>query len=299
MSFEARQAGTVATSPRTLAADVSSAFPGIPAGPVPAGALASVPFARRCDRALADEIAAFIAGWRAESTAVNLHNLAVGLSGGVDSILTAALARRACRDDAEVTAVIVLIGDETARAHLALLADTATALGLEPVVVDGEATAAAMRAAWPETGGWSAINIETRVVQDLIFQVADSRRAGVLATTDRSEYLLGRYTEHFYGQIAPLVGLYKSEVLALAAALDLTGTVADDRPGCEGHWYDDEVLGAGYDVIDPLLHLLCEEKLSPEDICRRYAIADRAWVEALARRVHDQPLRTVTRCFSR
>jgi NH3-dependent NAD+ synthetase len=137
--------------------------------------------------------------------------------------------------------------------------------------------------------------METRTIQSLIFQVADSRNALVAATTDRSEWLLGRYTEAFYGHCAPLAGLYKSEVIALARCLNVEDSVQDSRPGCENYWYDDEVLGAGYDVVDSLLHLLVDVGKSPDQICAELQIEDLDWIEGFSERVQFQPLRTTTR----
>src|SRR5262249_7383638 len=131
------------------------------------------------------------------------------------------------------------------------------------------------------------------------FQTADSMQAAVCATTDRSEGLLGRYTEHFYGHFAPIAHLYKTEVIELARFLGVPGGVVNQRPGCESHWYDDEVLGAGYDVIDPLLHLMVEERLTDADIRVGYGVDDTRWLSKLRERLDRQPARVVTRALQR
>ncbi len=101
-------------------------------------------------------------------------------------------------------------------------------------------------------------------------------------------------TEAFYGQLEPLGELWKTEVADLARSLGVTEFLSNPRAGCEDYWYDDEVLGAGYDVIDPILHLMCEERRSPETILGRYG-GDLGWLTAIASRVRAQPLRTTSR----
>jgi NH3-dependent NAD+ synthetase len=116
-----------------------------------------------------------------------------------------------------------------------------------------------------------------------------------VSTVDRSEELLGRQTECFYGQIAPIASLFKLEVEDLARALGVVDILSDPRPGCEAHWYDDEVFGVGYDVIDTVLHLLVDEQRTPEWIAETYGVADLGWIERVATRVATQPLRLDTR----
>ncbi len=284
---------------RVLDAEVVHAFPGTPQTNIRPEDFASMPYRGIAYGKLVNELTSFLASYLRESSALGYSKLAVGLSGGIDSVVCAALCRRACPSRSDVIAVTVLVGDEMERARLSTLSRYAAALDLSHVFIDGQDIHRAMMAAWPSVGAWSHINIETRVVQSLIFQVADACGAAVIATTDRSEFLLGRYTEGFYGQVGPLLGLMKSEVYALADQLDLDCASQDLRPGCEGHWYDDEVLGAGYDIVDPLLRLLVDEGRKPEDICSAFGIVDRSWVDALALRVSVQPLRTTTRAFDR
>lgn len=288
-----------ASNPRTLDAEVVRAFPGVPKHKIRSEAFTSVPYRSAVDAGLLEKLISFISGALLESSPVGYSGLAVGLSGGVDSVVTAALCRRACPSRSDVVAVTVLMGDDEECARLSALSECAAAMDLPHIAVDGRDAHRALVAAWSNTGPWSRINIETRVVQSLIFQVADSRNAAVVATTDRSEFLLGRYTEGFYGQVAPLLALFKSEVYDIAHELELRSAIRDLRPGCEGHWYDDEVLGVGYEIVDPLLYLLVDENRRPSEICSSYGIQDRAWVNAFASRILNHSLRTTTRAFER
>ena len=162
--------------------------------------------------------------------------------------------------------------------------------------VDASALLAAKRGLIQDLGPFSEINIITRCIQDAIFQVADSEMAAVVSTTDRSEALLGRHTEHFYGHLAPLIGLFKTDVLGLARACGLPRDVIEQEPGCTDAWLDREVLGAGYEIIDPILYLLVEEAWTADRIADEFGM-DPDWLRSIEHRVKHQPARTVTRAF--
>lgn len=275
---------------------VLQAFPGTPAAPVDPASFAGVNYRSGSPAAVLDTLTQELAGFFDDALSAGFDGLLVGLSGGIDSLMCAELCRRALPADRIVAATVVFDPPDR-QISLAALEQQARALGIAHVSLPGEPTLQAMTAAWPESGPWSAINIETRCVQSLLFQLADARNFLVCATTDRSELLLGRFTEVFYGHVAPLHNLYKTEVEALAAHCGIMPLLADSRPGCPGHWYDDEVLGASYAVIDPLLHLLAEGKLSTAEIASRHGIADRGWLEGLRQRLHSQRIRVSTRAL--
>lgn len=284
--------GTTDARPvRDFPSDLLRFFPGSPNPPPSTARFATVsPFCLPLMGIAVDPLIEAIARYLEAAAVLGLRGIALGLSGGVDSVVCAELCRRAAGQE-NVTAVTVLIGRQAERRHLANLSRTAEIIGIPHVVVDGAQVHQAMEATWPKKGLWSPINMETRVVQTLVFQVADSQGSSVCATTDRSEAVLGRYTEAFYGHVSPLMGLYKTQVLELAAYLGVMEAVSDTRPGCEGHWYDDEVLGADYRTIDPILHLLTTGGISPRQICRAFGPLDEGWVSRIHDRIQLQPIR--------
>lgn len=271
---------------------VRSMFPGAPTQPVTGSCFASVDLGLRVDDKLQETLRSFIVVRFDAMADMHYQGIVVGLSGGLDSVVCAGLCAAALGAH-RTLAVTVLVGSEAERSHLLAASRQASVLGLQCAVIEGGPTMEAAAAAWKERGPWSPINLETRVVQSLVQLVADGREYAICATMDRSERLLGRYTEAFYGQIAPLSNLYKSEVGLLARLTGFSAAMVDDRPGCEGHWYDDEVLGAGYDVLDPILHLL-SSGLTPEQIAATYGIADVRWLHAIAQRLRLHPLRLST-----
>ncbi|MEA2416622.1 MAG: synthase [Thermoanaerobaculia bacterium] len=275
--------------------EVLESFPGTPQGPCNPQALAAVRFRHGTAQASIDVIVQFlVTEWKALEK-IGLHGAVIGLSGGLDSVVTVRLCQMAAGRTQAVRAVTVNLGRPGDAERTASCVECARQLGVEHLVVDATEVRRAMLEACPASGPWSGINTDTRLIQDLVFGVADRHRSTVVSTGDLSEKLMGRQTEAFYGQLEPLGSLYKSEVIDIASAIELTDTLTDRRPGCEDYWYDDEVLGVGYDVIDPLLHLLRTENRPPSWIAEKYGIVDIAWIERLAHRVANQGLRTQCR----
>lgn len=113
---------------------------------------------------------------------------------------------------------------------------------------------------------------------------ADLMKAGVVGTLDKSDRLLG-LTGGFYGHLTPFYSLYKSEVYDLAKFLNLPyqPTLYQD------HLYQNTPLP--WDKIDPILYLLTEKQLKPEEISEHYKI-DIHWLRSLRLYVNKQLFQT-------
>lgn len=244
------------------------------------------------DDALVERVVRFLNQGLSDLAPLDYRALAIGFSGGIDSVAAIALARRS---DPPVTAIIVNLGREGEAPRIARLRDHVRRLGVEYVEVDGSAARTALIGSGELGQDWLPINLDTRLIQTLIFREADRLHAAVVSTTDLSERLLGRHTECFYGQLAPLAGLYKTEVDRLIDFLGVRGAVSESRPGCEDYWFDDEALGADYDIVDPILHLMATEQWMPAEIGNAFGFGDTAWLERIQKRLKMQPLRLVER----
>lgn len=255
----------------------------------------SVAFARPIDDRLVGLIRAFVCDSFARLGAVGLQHVVVGLSGGLDSVVSAVLCRDALGAD-RVTAVTVDLGIASHAAQTKDASRTAEDLGLTHRVIDASKLHAQSSSLLAEQGPFTSINVATRVIHGTLFQFADAHMAGVVSTVDRSEELLARHMECFYGHFAPLATLYKSEVVELATRLRVPDRVIRQEPGCADFWKDQEVLGAGYEVIDPILHLLVDKEWSADRIAAKYGL-DQDWVSRIERRVRSQPARMTTRVF--
>ncbi len=210
----------------------------------------------------------------------------VGLSGGIDSALTARLARDALGADR----VLGLLLPDAAYPP-ALLEETvryAADLGVAHRVVPIGPAVAAMRSLLPEVVDPVDVgNLTARLRMVALY--ASARPAGrrVVGTGNKSELLLGYFTKHGDGgvDLLPLGDLYKSQVRQLADELGLPRAVRE-RPPSAGLWEgqtDEGELGLPYDDIDRILAGL--EQLRPEaEIAARTGLPVAA-VARVARRV--------------
>jgi NAD+ synthase len=100
-------------------------------------------------------------------------------------------------------------------------------------------------------------NLMARVRMIMLYQRARKLGAVVVGTSNKSEYLTGYFTKH--GDAAcdfmPLVGLYKTQVVALARELGVPGTVIGKEysPDFWPGQTDEEELGMTYEEIDDML----------------------------------------------
>ena len=221
------------------------------------------------------------------------RRVVVGLSGGLDSTTAAVLCRRAL-GPAGVTAVIVDLGVRGHATQARRAAAVAEELGIPFRLLRNRGLVGSLLEASPHQGPFSRVNAVTRAIHSLIFQYADARTDAVVSCVDRSEYLLSRHMEYFYGHIAPLQPLYKTEVARLADQIGVPRRVIEQPAGCVDAWLDEAVLGTSYDRLDPILFLIEERKWSALPIARKFGV-DRRWLERVIARMNHREWRMVTR----
>jgi NAD+ synthase len=111
-------------------------------------------------------------------------------------------------------------------------------------------------------------NTKSRIRANILYHFANSIGALVLGTSNKSETRLGYGTK--YGDLAAdieVIGdLYKTEVRAMAAFLDIPREIIDKAPTAElfSGQTDAEELGADYSVLDTILVL--EDKIDESGI---------------------------------
>ncbi len=204
-----------------------------------------------------EQTARQISTWLREKVqAAGARGLVVGLSGGVDSACTAALAKRAMGE--EVLGVLMPCGSSPEDAHYArLVADT---LGIRTVTVDLGPVYDAFLKVLPPAGELAAANIKPRLRMVVLYYLAAANHYLVAGTGNKSELMVGYFTKYGDGgvDLEPLGELYKWQVFELARSLGVPQPVID-RPPSAGLWAgqtDEGEMGITYKVLDATLAMI-------------------------------------------
>jgi NAD+ synthase len=204
---------------------------------------------------------------RAHALGGGRDGVVLGLSGGIDSALTARLAADAL-GPAHVLGVM-MPDDAFPPALLAETEAYARALGIDSRTVPIGPIEAAFAAALPGPSDVVTLgNTKARIRMTVLYAIARGGRRLVAGTGNKSELLLGYFTKYGDGgvDLLPIGDLYKTEVRALAAELGLPEAIRA-RPPTAGLWdgqTDEEELGAPYEVVDRILRGLEELRSEPE-----------------------------------
>lgn len=208
----------------------------------------------------------------------NFTDVFIGLSGGIDSALTSALAVEALGAK-QVTAVF-MPSDITAEESRICAYETAQRLEIEILEISIAELMERYRLSLPPiVEGIVAENLQPRIRGNILMALANSRDSLVLAPANKSEIAVGYNTLYgdTVGALAPIADLYKTEIYQLAALINqqagkqvIPQRVIDRAPSAElrPNQLDEEDLPP-YSILDPLLKAIIEQALTREQIIAR------------------------------
>jgi len=222
---------------------------------------------------------------REEVATAGLDRVVVGLSGGIDSAVAAALAARAFAPE-NVLAVVMPYATSDPRSE-ADARTVAQSLGIVLRRVD----ITAMADGYLDPSGVSDArrrgNVMARCRMIVLYDLSTEWPGLVIGTSNKTEILLGYTTQ--WGDSAhavnPLGDLYKHQVFQLARHLGLPNAVIEKPPSAdlvEGQT-DEADLGFTYAEADRLLVRMVDERYTPEELVAEGF--DPEFVRRVARRV--------------
>ena len=190
----------------------------------------------------------------------------LGLSGGIDSTLTAHLAVEALGEDD--LHGLVMPGEVSRDDNMSDAEWVAQDLGISYDVLEINPIVDELLDAYPEAEGdrMAVGNARARTRAVLNYLVANHEGAMVLGTGNRSEAAVGYFTKYGDGAVDchPIGNLYKQQVRQLASHVGVPDELVEKQPTA-GLWAgqtDEEELGLGYDLLDAVLALHVDGPLS-------------------------------------
>ena len=181
-------------------------------------------------------------------------NCVIGISGGKDSSVAAALCVEALGKD-RVIGVLMPNGEQNdidvAQRLVEFLGVAGITVNIGPVVC---AVAQGLRPSLPEgISGQAAVNLPARIRMAVLYAVSQSKNGRVVNTCNLSEDWVGYSTRYgdSVGDFSPLSGLTVTEVKLLGKAAGLPDEFVEKVPsdGLCGK-SDEENLGFSYDALD-------------------------------------------------
>lgn len=204
---------------------------------------------------------------RSEITRTGFSRAVLGLSGGIDSALSCALAAEALGPQ-NVLAVRMpyKTSSPDSLEHAQLLIDQ---LGVQSLTIPITEMADPLIARDPEMSGVRKGNIMARCRMIVLYDQSEAFKGLVVGTGNKTEILLGYST--LYGDAAcainPIGDLYKTQVRQLSRAMNIPAPIIDKAPSAD-LWMgqtDEGELGFTYEEVDKLLYLLVDQRYSPEE----------------------------------
>jgi NAD+ synthase len=208
-----------------------------------------------------EELAERISEWlREQVLEAGARGLVLGLSGGVDSACTAALAKRAVGDHV-LTVILPCHSDPE---DLRLAREVSQTLSVETLIIDLGPAFDQLVGLLPAGGKMATANLKPRLRMSTLYFLANDRNYLVAGTGNRSEIMIGYFTKYGDGgvDLEPLGQLYKWQVRELARHLGIPRKVVE-RPPSAGLWpgqTDEEEIGLSYDELDEALVAIDREK---------------------------------------
>lgn len=204
---------------------------------------------------------------RTEITRAGFGRAIIGLSGGVDSALSCALAAEALGPK---NVLAVRLPHKTSSSDsLEDARIVADQLGVQLETFDITAMVDPLMRHDPQMSTVRQGNLMARARMIVLYDWSEAFKGLVVGTSNKTEILLGYTT--LWGDMAAAINpngdLYKTQLRQLARAMELPRQVLEKPPSAD-LWpgqTDEAELGMAYEEVDKLLFLLVDERWTPQE----------------------------------
>jgi NAD+ synthase len=217
----------------------------------------------------------------------------LGVSGGVDSALSAFLSARALGPENVLALRLPYkTSSPESLAHAQLVIDQ---LGCRSKTIEISAAVDTILEQHPGASPVRRGNIMARMRMIHIYDQSAAFPGLVIGTGNKTESLLGYSTIHGDGafDFNPLADLYKVQVRQLAGELGVPEVIITKAPSAD-LWQgqtDEKEIGYTYDELDQLFYLLVEEKLTRQ-ACLEAGFAP-GFVDAMIKRIKNYRFKSI------
>lgn len=189
----------------------------------------------------------------------------IGLSGGLDSAVTVKLGVDALGKK-NVHAILMPEKGLTKTQNTKDAEELAKLLGIQYSIQPINTLLKQFQKTDWEQNAWAELNMKPRIRMIYLYSYANTKKALVLGTSNRSELLLGYGTKYgdLGSDIQPIGNLYKTELVKFAEYLKIPEKIIRKEPTAElmPCQTDADDLGATYFEIDPILKARFDKKQS-------------------------------------
>jgi NAD+ synthase len=202
-----------------------------------------------------------ISGIRDYFSKHNLNKAVIGLSGGIDSSVSAKLVADAIGAD-NVHGLVMPLSGLSSEENKKDAVDVCRWIGIKYSIIDIKQFLTEFEKVEWKQNEIAKMNTSSRIRGVLLYNYANTHDALVIGTSNKTEILLGYFTKYGDGAVdIEVIGeLFKTDERDLARYLGMPHKIIEKIPTAElYHGQTDELeLGASYDKIDNILKLYVE-----------------------------------------
>lgn len=228
-----------------------------------------------------------------EITRIGYQHAVINLSGGLDSALSCFLVAEALGP--QNVLAIRLPYRTSSRDSLEDAQKVIDATGVQSITVEITEMVDPLIAKFPDMDNLRKGNIMARQRMIVLYDQSVAFRALAVGTGNKTEILLGYTT--LYGDSAnalnPIGDLYKTQVRQLSKAIGVPQSILDKAPSAD-LWTgqtDEGELGFTYAEVDQLLHLLVDQRYTPQECIE--AGFGRSFVQTVVQRIQRNHFKRV------
>ncbi len=187
--------------------------------------------------------------------------IVLGLSGGIDSAVVAALVKKAVGKNNLLVLFMPCNSDPQDLKDAKLVANE---LGLKSKLMDLSVVYNNFLKVLPGAVSLARGNLKPRLRMSALYYFANKLNYLVCGTGNKSELLVGYFTKYGDGgvDILPIADLFKRQVRLLAKELKIPQAIIT-KPPTAGLWYgqtDEVEMGITYNELDDILDRFCNHK---------------------------------------